>query len=76
MNGAFARLARTLNSFGQAPRSTRAAKKGRNQMSVHSSLKRTLVAISAAIVMSTVAVGAAVGPAQASGAPSMVAASA
>ena len=43
-------------------------------MFVHSSLKRTLVAISAAIAMSTVAVGAAVGPAQAAGAPSQVAA--
>ena len=42
-------------------------------MSVHSSLKRTLVAISAAIAMSTVAVGAAVGPAQAANAPSHVA---
>jgi hypothetical protein len=42
-------------------------------MSVHSSLKRTLVAICAAIAMSTVAVGAAVGPAQAAGAPSAVA---
>jgi hypothetical protein len=38
----------------------------------HSSLKRALVAITAAIAMSTVAVGAAVGPAQAAGAPSKV----
>lgn len=38
-------------------------------MSIQSSLKRTFVAISAAIAMSTVAVGAAVGPAQATGAP-------
>jgi len=45
-------------------------------MLVHSSLKRSLVAISAAIAMSTVAVGAAVGPAQASSAPSQVAANA
>jgi hypothetical protein len=35
-------------------------------MFVQSSLKRTFVAITAAIAMSTVAVGAAVGPAQAS----------
>jgi hypothetical protein len=42
-------------------------------MSIQSSLKRTFVAISAAIAMSTVAVGAAVGPAQAAGAPSQVA---
>ena len=45
-------------------------------MSIQSSLKRTFVAISAAIVMSTVAVGAAVGPAQAANAPSEVAANA
>ena len=42
-------------------------------MIVNSSLKRTLVAISAAIAMSTVAVGAAVGPAQAASASSPVA---
>lgn len=42
-------------------------------MFVHSSLKRTFVAISAAIFMSAVAVGAAVGPAQAASATSMVA---
>ncbi|QNP43490.1 hypothetical protein [Sphingomonas daechungensis] len=42
----------------------------------HSNLKRSLVAISAAIAMSTVAVGAAVGPAQASSAPTHVAANA
>ena len=41
-------------------------------MSVRS-LKRSLVAISAAIAISTIAVGAAVGPAQAAGAPSRVA---
>ena len=43
-------------------------------MTIQSSLKRTFVAISAAIAMSTVAVGAAVGPAQAASAPSEVAA--
>jgi F0F1-type ATP synthase membrane subunit c/vacuolar-type H+-ATPase subunit K len=42
-------------------------KKGRNQMSFMSSFKQTLVAISAALAMSTVAVGAAVGPANAAG---------
>lgn len=41
-----------------------------------SSLNRSFVAISAAIVMSTVAVGAAVGPAQASGVTSQVGANA
>jgi hypothetical protein len=39
-------------------------------MFIHSSVKRTLVAISAAIALSAVAVGAAVGPAQAAAAPS------
>jgi hypothetical protein len=42
-------------------------------MLVRSSLKRTFVAISAAVAMSTIAVGAAVGPAQAAGAPYRVA---
>jgi hypothetical protein len=42
-------------------------------MSIQSSLKRTFIAISAAIAMSTVAVGAAVGPAQAASAPAHVA---
>ena len=37
------------------------------------SLKRSFVAITAAIFMSTVAVGAAVGPAQAAGVPSQAA---
>ena len=45
-------------------------------MSIQSSLKRSFVAISAAIIMSTVAVGAAVGPAQAAGVASQVAANA
>jgi hypothetical protein len=43
-------------------------------MSSQSSVKRTFLAISAAIAMSTVAVGAAVGPAQAASAHSEVAA--
>jgi len=42
-------------------------------MFVQSSLKRTFVAITAAIAMSTVAVGAAVGPAQAASASQIVA---
>ena len=45
-------------------------------MSVQSSLKRSFIAITAAIVMSTVAVGTAVGPAQAAGTPSQVVANA
>ena len=45
-------------------------------MSIQSSIKRSVVAISAAILMSTVAVGAAVGPAQAASVTSQVAANA
>jgi hypothetical protein len=45
-------------------------------MSIRSSFKHMFVAISAAIAMSTVAVGAAVGPAQTAGVPSQVAANA
>jgi hypothetical protein len=45
------------------------AKKGVFNMSSQSSFTRTLVAIAAALVMSTVAVGAAVGPAQAVASP-------
>jgi len=45
-------------------------------MSSHSQFTRTLVAIAAALVMSTVAVGAAVGPAQAVANPIQVSANA
>jgi len=38
-----------------------------------SSIKRTLIAVTAALTLSTLAVGAAVGPAQAAGAPVQVA---
>ena len=41
-------------------------------MSSQSQFTRSLVALAAALVMSTVAVGAAVGPAQASAAPAKV----
>ena len=41
-------------------------------MSTQSPLSRTLVAIAAALAMSTVAVGAAVGPAQAVASPAQV----
>lgn len=68
-------MAWSLNSCDQAPRAARRFKKGK-QMSVHSSLQRTFVAIAAAIVMSTVAVGAAVGPAQAANGPSAIVANA
>ena len=72
-NGGFSPLARPLNTFDQGP-AKRGAAKGRKQMSSQSSVKRTFLAISAAIAMSTVAVGAAVGPAQAASAHSEVAA--
>jgi len=42
-----------------------AVQKGRFQMSSQSQFRRTLIAMAAALVMSTVAVGAAVGPAAA-----------
>jgi len=63
---AFPPLARPLNSFHHGPQVMRDNKNGRIQMSVQSSSKRTLVALVAAFAMSTLAVGAAVGPAQAS----------
>src|SRR4051794_11089738 len=66
ISGGFRRLARPLNSIGYRSRWTfRRIKKGRIQMSAQSHLTRTLIAIAAALVMSTVTVGAAVGPAQA-----------
>ena len=50
----------------------KAVQKGRIRMSVQSPITRTLVAIVAALVMSTVAVSAAVGPAQAVASPAKV----
>jgi hypothetical protein len=50
----------------------KAGEKRRVSMSSQSSFTRTLVAIAAALVMSTVAVGAAVGPAQANANPVQV----
>ena len=41
-------------------------------MSIQSSIKRSLIAFSAALTLSTIAVGAAVGPAQASAGPVQV----
>jgi uncharacterized membrane protein len=46
--------------------------KGRLPMSSQSSLTRTLVAVAAALAMSTLAIGAAVGPAQANANPMKV----
>jgi hypothetical protein len=45
-------------------------------MSIHSSWRRTFVAISGAIAMCTLAVGAAIGPAQAAGVAAQVTADA
>jgi len=57
--------------MGIGPRVMR-ARKGRIQMSSQSPITRTLIAIAAALAMSTVAVGAAVGPAQAVASPAKV----
>jgi hypothetical protein len=51
-------------------------RQGDFEMSSQSQFTRTLVAIAAALVMSTVAVGAAVGPAQAVASPVQVSANA
>jgi hypothetical protein len=67
--GGFAGLARSLIRKVHRPVTHRADKKGVFEMSSQSSLTRTLVAIAAALAMSTVAVGAAVGPAQAVASP-------
>ena len=48
-------------------------KKGTSTMSIKNQFSRTLVAIAAAVAMSSVTVGAAVGPAQANAATSTVA---
>jgi hypothetical protein len=51
--------------MGIGPQLNRRAKKGVSEMSSQSPLTRSLFAIAAALTLSTVAVGAAVGPAQA-----------
>jgi hypothetical protein len=58
--------------MGIGPPTIRRIKKGDRKMSSQSQFTRTLVAIAAALVMSTIAVGAAVGPAQAVAAPVQV----
>ena len=52
-----------------AQRTNRTSRKGRLEMSSQSKFNRTLVAIAAALAMSSITVGAAVGPAQANAAP-------
>jgi len=69
----FFAIGTALEYFRPRPRKASGAKKGRKQLT---SLNRSFVAITAAIFMSTVAVGAAVGPAQAAGVTSQVAANA
>ena len=54
------------------PATTTAGEKGKLKMQSRSKLNRTLVAIAGALAMSTVAVGAAVGPAQAVASPMKV----
>jgi hypothetical protein len=61
----FPELARSLISNGHRSAIKPADRKGDLKMSSQSHFTRTLVAIVAAVVMSTVAVGAAVGPVQA-----------
>jgi hypothetical protein len=61
----FPGLARSLINLGHRPSNRSTGPKGRLKM--QSQFTRTLVAIAAALAMSTVVVGAAVGPAQAGG---------
>jgi hypothetical protein len=68
----FPGLARSLISSVHRPAIKRQAKKRRHNMSSQSQFTRTLVAMAAALVMSTVAVGAAVGPASANANPLQV----
>jgi hypothetical protein len=67
--GGFTRLARALNSKFIDPKANRRIEKGEFQMS---SSYRTFIAMAAALLMSTVTVGAAVGPAQANANPIQV----
>jgi hypothetical protein len=62
-------LARRLNSVWHRQAGNGSREKGSLEMSSQSPLTRTLVAIAAALAMSTVAIGAAVGPAQANANP-------
>jgi hypothetical protein len=71
--GSFWGLARHLNCIRHRPSKQRRAEKGRIQMSNQSQFKQTVVALFAAVLMSSVAVGAAVGPAQAVASPAGVA---
>jgi len=65
----FAGLARSLISSWHRLAAKQPVKKGDKEMSSQSHFTRTLIAMAAALVMSTVAIGAAVGPAQANANP-------
>jgi hypothetical protein len=65
----FSGLAQSLISNVHRPAIEQAGRKRRFEMSSQSPFTRTLVAIVAALTMSTIAVGAAVGPAQANANP-------
>jgi hypothetical protein len=68
----FSAIGTLLDYQCSSARNQQAGLKEEIKMSSHSQFTRTLVALAAALVMSTVAVGAAVGPAQASAAPAKV----
>jgi predicted ATP-binding protein involved in virulence len=70
--GSFLGLARVLISKGHRSAAVQAGEKGRLEMSAKSQFTRTLIAIVAALATSTIAIGAAVGPAQAVASPSQV----
>jgi hypothetical protein len=65
----FPGLARTLNWKGYRSADDERSKKGSFKMSGQSNISRTLIAAIGALLMSSVAVGAAVGPAQAIATP-------
>jgi hypothetical protein len=64
----FPGMAHPLNRMVHEPETTTGRKKERT-MSSQSPISRTLLAVAAALAMSTIAVGAAVGPAQANANP-------
>lgn len=72
----FARLAQLLIVSFASARNRSGPRKGRLEMSGQSKTSRTLVAIAAALLTSSIAVGAAVGPAQAVASPVTVSANA
>jgi hypothetical protein len=63
-NGSFPSLARSVNRVVQEPRAADRYKKRDHEM-FGSSVKRTIIAISAALTLSALTVGATVSPAQA-----------